>query len=784
MYLSAQENIKRGRQMTIETLNRAFGDLDTVVDKQKYLEANASVFTITKRIKFEPHKGDEVSTVNAQVLIRDEMQSRFVQMQNRLAGLKTEHDEIFKTIEATEQSLMEYINTKNSDVSDLFKDLNLPQNTSKSTRKEIEDYYVEKFKEYTLSSNLIARLQARHDIMQKALGAAATAGSTEDKNLIRRPIKPRQIGRAPILGRPRLFGGKLLDYIQVTEQPIPLIISSCVSAINRLGLHNQGIFRVPGAQVDINQFKDAFEKGEDPLVNITGRDMNSVAGVLKLYFRELKEPLFARDMFDSFISCIVDVESEDKCVENLCQVVKLLPRPIFIVMRYFFAFLNHLTEYSDENMMDASNLASCLAPSLMPIPEDKDQVQYVTHTIELIRTIITRHDEIFPVNDDGPVYEKFAITIPIEGEEDEDDEGISERSMRHSPSDDEMEMVEAMALFDYNGRTNKEISFKKNQILYLYKKFNHEWWLGHTAGSKQSGFIPDGYIKLKTRRRESAPVPRPPPFSRKPDPSLSFHSVDITTLLDGQLDNSKERSHQSSDFSLVDEQCLQSAKETEIVEVNSDIDNEENTLSSTTLSTHPVPAYRTIYDILPPRSPPLLSTTDHFESTSPSLSSSSSSQLTSINDQQVIDIDSALREVLSGIRTVEECHAQCFRTISSTNTQPETDAPDLVLNLPTSSGLITPPASKSLDEHSSSKSSSPSNKNHTSLVHSTIILDVSSELIPDKKVPPPIMKKPEKTLHLMKRLGLQQTPDLSPARFNGLHHQPLSVSGSSKVTEV
>ncbi|CAF1005375.1 unnamed protein product [Adineta steineri] len=435
MYLSAQENIKRGRQITIETLNRAIGDLDTVVDKQKYLENYPSIFTITKRIKFEPHKGDEVSAVNAQVLIRDEMQSRFIQMQNRLASLKTEHDEIFKTIEATEQSLMEYINTKNSDVSDLFKDLNLPQNTSKNTRKEIEDYYVEKFKEYTLSSNLIARLQARHDIMQKALGAAS-AGSAEDKNLIRRPIKPKQIGRAPILGRPRLFGGKLLDYIQVTQQPIPLIISSCVSAINRLGLHNQGIFRVPGAQVDINQFKDAFEKGEDPLVNVTGRDMNSVAGVLKLYFRELKEPLFAREMFDSFILCIVDVESEDKCVENLCQVVKLLPRPIYIVMRYFFAFLNHLTEYSDENMMDASNLASCLAPTLLPVPEDKVQVQYITHTIELIRTIITHHEEIFSASDDGPVYEKFAITIPIEGEEDEDDEGISERSMRQSPSDD------------------------------------------------------------------------------------------------------------------------------------------------------------------------------------------------------------------------------------------------------------------------------------------------------------------------------------------------------------
>ena len=40
------------------------------------------------------------------------------------------------------------------------------------------------------------------------------------------------------------------------------------------------------------------------------------------------------------IVVLVDVESEEKCVENLCQVVKLLPRPIFIVMRYFFAFLN------------------------------------------------------------------------------------------------------------------------------------------------------------------------------------------------------------------------------------------------------------------------------------------------------------------------------------------------------------------------------------------------------------------------------------------------------------
>jgi len=125
---------------------------------------------------------------------------------------------------------------------------------------------------------------------------------------------------------------------------------------------------------------------------------------------------------------------------------------------------------------------------------------------------------------------------------------------------------------------------------------------------------------------------------------------------------------------------------------------------------------------LPPSPPLLTSTTDH--------SSSSSSHSTSI-----IDIDTTLREVLS-----KECHAQFFRSKLS---QQEIDAPDLVLNLP---------ISKSLDEH-------------IPIVHSTIIIDLER-----KKNPPPIMKKPEKTMQLIKRLGLQQ--------------HSISISGSSKATEV
>jgi len=44
--------------------------------------------------------------------------------------------------------------------------------------------------------------------------------------------------------------------------------------------------------------------GKDPLLDkLDGKDINSVAGVLKLYFRELKDPLFPFHMFDDLMAC-------------------------------------------------------------------------------------------------------------------------------------------------------------------------------------------------------------------------------------------------------------------------------------------------------------------------------------------------------------------------------------------------------------------------------------------------------------------------------------------------
>ncbi len=71
---------------------------------------------------------------------------------------------------------------------------------------------------------------------------------------------------------------------------------------------------------------------------------------------------------------MTELESKHDFVVKVRDVVKTWKRPVFVVMRYLFAFLNHLSEFSDENLMDPYNLAICFGPTLVPIPEERDQV--------------------------------------------------------------------------------------------------------------------------------------------------------------------------------------------------------------------------------------------------------------------------------------------------------------------------------------------------------------------------------------------------------------------------
>lgn len=74
-------------------------------------------------------------------------------------------------------------------------------------------------------------------------------------------------------------------------------------------------------------------------------------------------------------------------------------------------------------MMDPYNLAICFGPTLLPIPESRDQVFFHNHVNDLIKNMIICHDEIF-IKDTGIVYEKYLFADNADNANDEEDDVV------------------------------------------------------------------------------------------------------------------------------------------------------------------------------------------------------------------------------------------------------------------------------------------------------------------------------------------------------------------------
>ncbi|XP_010617064.1 SLIT-ROBO Rho GTPase-activating protein 3 isoform X4 [Fukomys damarensis] len=523
-YLSAEYNLETSRHEGLDVIENAVDNLDSRSDKHTVMDMCNQVFCPPLKFEFQPHMGDEVCQVSAQQPVQMELLVRYHQLQSRLATLKIENEEVRKTLDATMQTLQDMLTAEDFDVSDAFQHSRSTESVKsaasetymskiniakrRANQQETEMFYFTKFKEYVNGSNLITKLQAKHDLLKQTLGEGerAECGTTSRRDgRLRLPHFPwLSCPPAPhFLPHPALPGRRnARTRNQDSGQAIPLVVESCIRYINLYGLQQQGIFRVPGSQVEVNDIKNSFERGEDPLVDDQNeRDINSVAGVLKLYFRGLENPLFPKERFQDLISTI-KLENPAERVHQIQQILITLPRVVIVVMRYLFAFLNHLSQYSDENMMDPYNLAICFGPTLMHIPDGQDPVSCQAHVNEVIKTIIIHHEAIFPSPREleGPVYEKCMAG----GEEYCDsphsepgtiDEVDHDNGTEPHTSDEEVEQIEAIAKFDYVGRSPRELSFKKGASLLLYHRASEDWWEGRHNGV--DGLIPHQYIVVQ-----------------------------------------------------------------------------------------------------------------------------------------------------------------------------------------------------------------------------------------------------------------------------------------------
>uniref|UniRef100_A0A3B5LV32 Uncharacterized protein n=1 Tax=Xiphophorus couchianus TaxID=32473 RepID=A0A3B5LV32_9TELE len=177
--------------------------------------------------------------------------------------------------------------------------------------------------------------------------------------------------RMPSRKQSGVFGVKIHVVTKRERSKVPLIVRQCVEEIERRGMDEVGIYRVSGVATDIQALKAAFDSNnKDVCVMMREMDVNAIAGTLKLYFRELPEPLFTDELYPNFAGGIAlsDSVAKESCMLNL---LLSLPEPNLVTFVFLLDHLKRVAENESINKMSLHNLATVFGPTLLR-PSEKD----------------------------------------------------------------------------------------------------------------------------------------------------------------------------------------------------------------------------------------------------------------------------------------------------------------------------------------------------------------------------------------------------------------------------
>lgn len=168
-----------------------------------------------------------------------------------------------------------------------------------------------------------------------------------------------------------IFGVDLASQMARDNVEVPGILEKCAQAVEAFGRENMGIYRLSGTTSKVQRLKQKFDQDwmavdlfedEEAL-----SDVNIVSGCLKLWFRELPEPLLTWELYRSFIES-AKVENERLRHIRLHEVVNQLPDANYSTLKSLMGHLDRIQALESVNSMSASNLAIVFGPTLLGPP--------------------------------------------------------------------------------------------------------------------------------------------------------------------------------------------------------------------------------------------------------------------------------------------------------------------------------------------------------------------------------------------------------------------------------
>ncbi|KAI0741304.1 GTPase activating protein [Daedaleopsis nitida] len=170
-------------------------------------------------------------------------------------------------------------------------------------------------------------------------------------------------------GRPT-FGVSLADQMTRDDVDVPPIVSKCCDAIEKYGLDQQGIYRIGGTHSKVMKLKERLDRDLDS-VNLDAEewssDISNVTSVLKLWLRELPDPLFTTSQHADFMDA-ARYENERARHIKLHERVNALPDPNYSTLKYLMSHLHKVVQHEAQNQMSVQNVAIVFGPTLFGQP--------------------------------------------------------------------------------------------------------------------------------------------------------------------------------------------------------------------------------------------------------------------------------------------------------------------------------------------------------------------------------------------------------------------------------
>jgi len=184
------------------------------------------------------------------------------------------------------------------------------------------------------------------------------------KFFMRRPNVEELMKRGIMKNEP-VFGSTLQLLARSEQSEVPQFVKKCISIIESKPdyLSTDGVYRQSGNLSVVQRLRLQIDQGNLGVLDNVD-DVHVLTGALKLFFRELKEPLIPWDAVEKLLNA-VNLPGKKGKVRGLRDVIIKLPAPNHITLIFLLKHLEKVTSYKDVNRMAVANLAIVFGPTLM-----------------------------------------------------------------------------------------------------------------------------------------------------------------------------------------------------------------------------------------------------------------------------------------------------------------------------------------------------------------------------------------------------------------------------------